>query len=312
MPKSEFYDIVHMNDLQVSIPQTSHFTIGTSPYYAHQHGLAIDIYNNLSIENYEVLSPISGKILKIKSLIAPKPRFSEGINRDYLILIKNPLNSDIVWKTMHVKPNLNVGDRIDVGDPLGTTIRNGYFAYWSSPHLHLEVRPSKDPIRARGGKDFSLAVELRDQFEESCESNEFKNIPVEIQSVYPEFILCRLPEHFYHKIYPIYGLKVRKGHIDCILDGGIPHYKIGTIISDKDFKTKNSISLGSKIIGTLNEIKGQFGFFNFNPVKFFINDIEIRGISLYLANFKPLIKMIPYIKNELSFKTKSIQYLNLF
>ena len=46
-----FYDIVKMVDLQVSIPETSHFSVGTSPYYAHQHGLAIDIYQNLFLEN---------------------------------------------------------------------------------------------------------------------------------------------------------------------------------------------------------------------------------------------------------------------
>ena len=60
---SEFYDIAKMDDIQVSIPKTSHFSIGTSPYYAHQHGLAIDIYHDLSLSNYEVLSPVSGKIL---------------------------------------------------------------------------------------------------------------------------------------------------------------------------------------------------------------------------------------------------------
>ena len=92
MTKSEFYDIVKMEDIRVSIPQSSHFTVGTSPYYAHQHGLAIDIYHSLTLENYEVLSPVTGRILKIKSLIAPKPRFLNGINYDYLILMS--MNND--------------------------------------------------------------------------------------------------------------------------------------------------------------------------------------------------------------------------
>ena len=65
---SGFYDIVRTEDLHISIPETSHFSIGTSPYYAHQHGLAIDIYHNLTLENYEVLSPVSGNIIKIKPL----------------------------------------------------------------------------------------------------------------------------------------------------------------------------------------------------------------------------------------------------
>ena len=158
MSTSGFYDIVRTEDLHVSIPETSHFSIGTSPYYAHQHGLAIDIYQDLSLENYVVLSPVSGKILKIKPLIAPKPKFAGGIDKDFLILISNPFNPNLVWKLMHVRPFGNVGDQINIGDPLGNTIRNGYFAYWSSPHLHLEVRPIEDAIRAQGGKNFTLAI----------------------------------------------------------------------------------------------------------------------------------------------------------
>ena len=151
MVKVNFFDIVNMNSTRVSIPHTSHFTIGTSPYYAHQHGLAIDVYHSLSLENYEVISPISGVVEKVRSLIAPKPKFIGGTDKDYLTLVRNPYDNAIVYKILHVKPRVQVGEHIMVGDPLGTTIRNGYFAYWSSPHLHLEVRPSNNAVRATGG-----------------------------------------------------------------------------------------------------------------------------------------------------------------
>jgi len=313
MNKPEFYDIVNMDDIRVSVPQTSHFSIGTSPYYAHQHGLAIDIYHDLTLENYEALSPVSGKILKVKPLIAPKPKFIGGINKDYLILISNPSNSDLVWKLMHVKPSGNVGDQIEIGDPLGKTIRNGYFAYWSSPHLHLEVRPFKDAIRARGGKHFSLAVKTNNIFKNSSTNLKFREVPVKIQSIFPEFILGRLPESFYHKIFPIIGVKVRVNQLDCLLDGGIPHYKIGTVISQQEnnLNPSHSVHLGMDKIGTLHEINGQFGFLKFDSLNFSLNKKEIRGISLYLANFLPLIKIIPYQKNEFSFEPNSIQYLSI-
>ncbi|MFW9823203.1 MAG: hypothetical protein ACFFE4_09725, partial [Candidatus Thorarchaeota archaeon] len=158
MTKSDFYDIVKTDDTQVSIPHSSHFTIGTSPYYAHQHALGIDIYHSLFLENYEVLSPVSGEILKVKTLIAPKPKFKGGIDKDYIILVSNPHNPEITYKILHVRPDsVQVGNTIEIGELLGTTIRNGYFAYWSSPHLHLEIRPSNDAIRATGGRTFSLA-----------------------------------------------------------------------------------------------------------------------------------------------------------
>ncbi len=313
MPKSKFYDIVKMDNIRVSILKTSHFSVGTSPYYAHQHGLAIDIYQNLTLKNYDVLSPVSGKVLKIKTLAAPKPKFPDGIDNDYLLLISNPSNSDLLWKIMHVKPVLKVGDEIKVGDFLGETIRNGYFAYWSSPHLHLEVRSVTDAVRARGGINFSLALNEKCKSQNVSEDITTTQIPIKIHSVYPEMVLANLPQHFYRKISPITGVITRVGNLECILDGGIPHYKIGTIISPRKFNSDSSQSIffGTNKIGTLNETNGQFGFFKFDDIKFLLNDKEIRGISLYLANFLPLIKIIPYEKNEFLFEPKSTQYLSI-
>ena len=308
-----FYDIVKMVDLQVSIPETSHFSVGTSPYYAHQHGLAIDIYQNLFLENYEVLSPVSGKILKIKPLIAPKPKFTNGINKDYLILISNHSNPNLVWKLMHVKPFGNIGDQIKIGEPLGKTIRNGYFAYWSSPHLHLEVRSSQNAIRARGGKNFSLAVETKKNSKKSNLKLNYGKIPVKIINTCSEYILGRFPEPFYYNISPINGVKAKINQLNCILDGGIPHYKIGTVISEQKHSSNisNSVYLGTDRIGELHEICEQFSFLKFASVKFLLNNREIRGISLYLARFLPLIKIIPYKKNEFSFTLNSTQHLGI-
>ncbi|MFX1569131.1 MAG: hypothetical protein ACFFCV_12270 [Promethearchaeota archaeon] len=313
MPKSEFYDIIKSDDIRVSIPKTSHFSIGTSPYYAHQHGLAVDIYQNLTLKSYDVLSPISGKIFKIKPLRAPKPKFPDGVDKDYLLLISNFNNPDILWKIMHIKPYHKEGETIEVGDILGETIRNGYFAYWSSPHLHLEIRSVNDAVRARGGINFSLALKEKHKSQAISENVNTNRIPVTIHSIYPEMILVSMPKNFYRKILPIYGVITKVGNKECILDGGVPHYKIGTVISQQDFNSdpSQSIFMGNKKIGSLHEINGQFGFFKFSNVKFLLNNIEIRGISLYLANFLPLIKIIPYTKNEFSFTPNSIQYLSI-
>ena len=183
MTKSEFYNIINRDNINVSIPQNSHFTVGTSPYYAHQHGLAIDIYHDLSLKNYEVLSPISGKVIKTKTLIAPKPKFFDGIKEDYLTLISNSHNPETVFKIMHVKPSVQVGQKVEVGDILGKTIRNGYFAYWSSPHLHLEIRPIMDAIRARGGKTFSLVIKNRHKIADNKNDFYMEKIPVIISSI---------------------------------------------------------------------------------------------------------------------------------
>ena len=237
MVKSEFYDIVDMEDVTISIPNTSLFSLGTSPYYAHQHGLAIDIYQELSLENYQVFSPVSGKVIKTKVMIAPKPKFKGGINKEYLTLISNSKNSEIIYKILHVKPIFKEGERVEKGDIIGTTIRNGYFAYWSSPHLHLEIRDHNDAIRARGGKNFSLFFDHSNPIKQQSKNDYLKQIPLKIQSIFPEFLLGYLPENCYYKINPIYGVKININGYDCILDGGIPQYKNGIVICPQKFNS---------------------------------------------------------------------------
>lgn len=313
MSKSEFYNVINMDNVEVLIPQTSHFTVGTSPYYAHQHGLAIDIYHDLSLENYEVLSPISGKILKTKTLMAPKPKFFEGIKEDYLTLISNSSNPETAFKIMHVKPRVQVGQKVEIGDILGKTIRNGYFAYWSSPHLHLEIRPIKDAIRARGGKSFSLAIKNEHQIADPKNNLRMEKIPVIIKAVYPEFLLGTFPNNLYYKIAPIFGVKAKYNNLNCIIDGGIPIYKNGIAFFQVNYETDlfNDVYLNNHKIGTLLDLRGQFGFIKFDHVRFSLNNKEVRGISLFLANFLPLIKIIPFNKNEFSFNLNSTQYLTI-
>jgi hypothetical protein len=313
MSKIRFYDIVRTDDLHISIPETSHLSIGTSPYFAHQHGLAIDIYHNLSLENYEVLSPVAGKILKIRHLLAPKPKFRGGVDKDFLILITNPSNPNLVWKLMHVKPFGKVGDQVDIGTPLGETIRNGYFAYWSSPHVHLEARLSEDAVRARGGKEFSLFFERNENSNSFSRTLNYRKVPVKIIRVYPEFILGKFPDSFYYKIPPFQGIRAEINQENCLLDGGIPHYKVGTVISgqNQNFNIYDSVFLGKNKIGILHETREKLGFLKFDLVRFSLNNKEIRGISSYLAKFPPLVKIIPNKKNQFFFKLNSIQTLNI-
>ncbi|TFG06547.1 MAG: hypothetical protein EU539_07295, partial [Promethearchaeota archaeon] len=269
MTPSQFYKIIETEDSTVSIPSSCHFSLGTSPYYAHQHGLAIDIYQNLSLENYEVLSPVSGRIIKIRTLFAPKPKFMDGIDKEFLILISNKDNPKIVYKTLHVKPKVKLGEKIEIGDVIGTTIRNGYFAYWSSPHLHLEIRRSLDAVRARGGQEFSLAISKHEETNSKMPIRNTSKIPVEISSIFPEFILARFPEQFYYKIDPIYGILGRLNELNCIIDGGIPIYNNGIALVQDTHEIHDSrkIYLGNTQIGEVHELREQFGFFKFNSVK---------------------------------------------
>ena len=296
MTQSEFYDIVKKDDILVSIPQTSHFTVGTSPYYAHKHGLGIDIYHSLTLENYEALSPISGTILMVKPLLAPKPKFQGGIDKDYIILVSNMDNPNVTYKILHIKPKVQVGEKITIGDSIGKTIRNGYFANWSSPHLHLEIRHNNDAIRASGGIPFSLTTE-REIKKDITEPEKTHQFPIRIHSINSEFFLARFPKNLYFNIDHIYGVMGIVNNINCILDGGIPHYKNGTIIYVNQVKLNEGdhVYLGTHQIGKIVEFREQLGFLKFETnIQFFLDEEEIRGISLFLANSIPLIKIIPF------------------
>jgi hypothetical protein len=294
----KLHELIQTEDVNVVFGENSHFTVGTSPYYAHQHALAIDIYQHLELENYQAISPISGEVIKIKELIAPKSKFSNGIAKDYLTLVRNPKNQQNIYKILHVKPFVRVGDNIKQGELLGKTIRNGYFAYWSSPHLHLEIRSENDAIRASGGKAFNL---LFNDIDDRTENYAVESIPISILANFPEFLLVRLPKEYYVNSKYFSGVK---GNIDkrfnCILDGGIPQYKQGITISNQTNKwmQKLPVFLGDTELGILENISGQFGIFKFEPFHLYLNHIEVRGISLFLSKKLPILKIIPYEINQ--------------
>ncbi len=315
MVYSEFIEIIENNKFEISIPRKSHFSIATSPYYAHQHGLALDIYHQISIDNYPVISPVAGKIINIKQLSAPKPKFQKGIAKEYLILIENKFNEDSLYKILHVKPNVKIGQHIKVGDPLGTTIRNGYFAYWSSPHIHLELRSLENPLRAKGAKKFTLAINKNLETKKKDEKNPTnKEIPIKIKAIFPEFILCKLLKSFYGQIKPIFGVLGSVDNKKCLIDGGIPQYKNGIAIFSRKIKKlkDNSVFIDSNYIGNVKSIRENLAFFDCEHIKIFLNNEEIRGISFFLANFLPCIKILPYKINQFSFRVNSIQNLSIY
>ncbi|MFW9930693.1 MAG: M23 family metallopeptidase [Candidatus Thorarchaeota archaeon] len=313
MSNSKLYPLIYESNVEIYALKNSHFTIGTSPYYAHQNAVGIDIYEQMSIENYEVISPVSGKVLQIKEMQAPKPRFKGGIDNEYLIIIQNPNSKNTVYKILHIKSELDIGQKIKAGDYLGITIRNGYFAPWSSPHIHLELKEPRDVLRAKRGLSFPLNTH-KDVISDLQEEIPYKGqIPIKIEYKCEEFFLARFPEDLYYYIKPFYGVKGTSGKLCFILDGGIPQYKHGIIHfkNDKDPQSIQQINLNGVKIGTLSSIHGNYGFVKFTPVEIIFNDTPIRGISLFLANFHPLIKFIPFHRNDFEIKENATYYLKI-
>lgn len=128
------------------------FSLYNSPYVAHDRGCAIDLYPGP--ETAVALSPVSGTILDTMKVNAPPKPYAPP--HDHLILVDC---GDRIARVLHVDPVVETGDRIAVGDSLGTLVRAGFFAPWVDNHVHLGFRaPDANPYRAAGSLPIVPAV----------------------------------------------------------------------------------------------------------------------------------------------------------
>ncbi|MFB6150539.1 MAG: hypothetical protein ABEJ40_01910 [Haloarculaceae archaeon] len=154
------------------------FTLYNSPYAAHDAGRAVDLYPGDAthpdpVDGNPVTapSPVAGEVVETRAVTAPSRPYAA--DEDYLILVDTGAargagtvggeaavtagGTAPIARVLHVDPAVEAGDRVAVGDPLGTLVRAGFFAPWVADHLHLGFRdPDADPYRATG----SLPVEL--------------------------------------------------------------------------------------------------------------------------------------------------------
>ncbi|PSP54103.1 hypothetical protein BRC67_00040, partial [Halobacteriales archaeon QH_3_68_24] len=153
------------------------FTLYNSPYTAHDHGRAVDLYPGDAThpdpgdDSLLAPSPVAGEVIETRTFRAPAKPYAAP--DDHLILVDTAAGTDEiataegespVARILHVDPAVRAGDRVTVGDPLGRLVRAGFFAPWVANHLHLGFRsPGADLHRASGSlplaPDPSLRVE---------------------------------------------------------------------------------------------------------------------------------------------------------
>ncbi|MFO8017302.1 MAG: hypothetical protein R6U96_01585 [Promethearchaeia archaeon] len=312
MKCSNFVTLIKSDTLQISLQGISYFSFATSPYHAHQHGVALDIYQDLSLKNFTAFSPVTGEVIDTRILKAPTPGFEGGISNEYVILIKNTKDPEIIYKILHVKPKVKKGTFVNTGDELGTTIKNGYFAPWSSPHIHLEIRRKENPFRARGGVEIPLNLShLSFKLHEKEENNHNYTplpIPVKIESIYSQYYLAKASTRFYTQFSGIFGLSGHLKEDKCILDGGFPIYEKGIALFNRKFDNEylhSPIYLGTKEVGHINGGYNNFYFYKFKNLPLYLDNKRLRGISLFLAFRYPLIKLIPANPTETTLNQKS-------
>jgi len=153
--------------MAVTLPATvlrryPRFSRFNSPYTAHDRGCAVDCYPD-DPEN-DAPSPVAGEVVATRTVDAPPKPYATA--HDHLIVIDlapdSPGAADAALaRILHVDPAVEAGDRISVGDSLGTLVRSGFFAPWVANHIHLGFRGADaDPLRASGSLPISLPADL--------------------------------------------------------------------------------------------------------------------------------------------------------
>ena len=151
------------------------FTLYNSPYTAHDHGRAVDLYPGDAThpdpgdDSLLAPSPVAGEVIETRTFRAPAKPYAAP--DDHLILVDTAMGTDEiatgegespVARILHVDPAVRAGDRVTVGDPLGRLVRAGFFAPWVANHIHLGFRPpGADLHRASGSLPLALDPSLQ-------------------------------------------------------------------------------------------------------------------------------------------------------
>ena len=227
------------------------FSLYNSPYPAHGSGCAIDLY---PIDD-DAHSPVAGTVLETRTVQCPDQPYAVGT--DHLILIDC---GDRIARILHVDPDVNAGEKIDLGDPLGTLIRSGFFGRWVDNHIHLGFRrPGQNLQRASGSLRVDIDVPVTG-LEWDGRGTIVDTGPTHIQLDSPRRA-CR-------------GFASLADDDGNPLDGGLAHYAGGGVLTPG----RGDLSLLGTTVGTAEGRDVTWG-----NVALSVNGVRATGLSLFAS-----------------------------
>jgi hypothetical protein len=273
-----------------------YISLFNSPYYAHNHGIAADIYLGPGKFGAEAPCPSPGKVISIKKVGTPTRKNFNAEETDYLIILKSDENPEYVIKMLHVNPKVKIGENLDLGDCVGTLIRSGFFNFWTDPHIHIEIRNPGDAIRAKGAYPIHLLSLKKKGCSES--DNSFK---CEVIDVRTDYTMVEPSRRVIINMGRFYGFVTRINNALGLLDCGLPHYGFGGIILEKNnFDLGQKVFIGDLHIGKVVEKRQNIAGIKLEPLSINCEGINLRGLSLYMNLKKPLIKLISKRRERLN------------
>jgi hypothetical protein len=236
------------------------FTLYNSPYTAHDHGCAVDLYPDADVAP----SPVTGEVIETRAVTAPSQPYAE--THDYLILVDTGTH---VARLLHVEPDVAEGDHVERGAPLGRLVRAGFFAPWVPNHIHLGFREyDTNYHRASGSLPLTVDIDVTPL------SWDGTGTVVETGATWARLDSPAHPNPGSEFV----GLESDGG----VLDGGFPHYDGGGLHGGGDRATIAGTDVGT--------VSGRDVTWHDASVR--ANGQAVTGIALYCARDEFGIKLV--------------------
>ena len=214
-----------------ALSQYQRVTLYNSPFAAHDRGCAVDLYpgdsegdtrhpNPEDGESIPAPSPVAGEVLETRTVTAPSKPYAAP--EDHLILVDT---GERVARILHVDPAVTAGDRVAIGDSLGSLVRAGFFAPWVANHLHLGFRDYEANHHRAAG---SLPLELDPALDIAALDWDGSGTVVASGETYA---ILDSPVHpAPGERFAGTGGRNAVGDPFGVLDGGLPHYEFGGLL----------------------------------------------------------------------------------
>ena len=284
-----FHTVASSMGVVISAPLGGFVSFTNSPYYSHEHGLAVDIYSQ---RESEAFSPVKGRVSQIFKVKSPASKYFKASSDEQLMIVQASDNPALVVRILHVENASPVNTFLNVGDLIGNVARSGFYDFWTDLHIHVEVRCPENVLRAKGS--FAVVPET-----------ENSRLTIGSEKASPYFRIVEADDNYYlldsevgiASLPPFEGIACKVGDSYGILDAGIPHYRVGSIHLSSGAKVRqgDKVALWGTPIGEVLEPRNGLAVFRSYPLEVLLNNQQVRGLSLFPWIGKhPFIKAIPF------------------
>ncbi len=228
--------VAEAEGITIHAPQDGIVGFHTSPYPVHVQDGAVDIFPGRNF-TAPALSPVSGKVVFIEKNKVGVARHFQADPYDYIIAVEQ---NGICVRMLHVEPEIEEGDEIDIGNRLGRYLRSPLLPFWSYPHIHAEVKDcgdTKSPLDA-----FPLNLVGSGAFKGSPKE-EFVELDAEVVLATNDYLIVAPSMNIFGSIGKYHGLAVNVGREFALLDAQVPWNCYGGLLLSED----STVSAGKEV-----------------------------------------------------------------